>query len=362
MNWSRPVKTKLLLITAAAIAALSSAAWAGGSEYDGSASSSDGKKTSTGKFEYNTQNNGNSVISQDTAVALGLGTLDGSGVFTPNKDPSTGKAPKDFNHNNGSITGYVYADITITVTGSDGKKCTYKGPVEVVKDRVGGNKAWAKDNTLGTDWINNVKGAIYGAGDKAQAFWPRDPPKKKKTSSKTTFDINPTNDSRLTFDFKLGGNGATTILPMVYETGTDFSYIPFSVAQALHLTLSPSPVDLSVFAPEDLRTLQVDQFDENNQTQFYQATLPSLDDVGGIASTQFNLTLFVNDDANSQFGILGTNALSHYAYFSQIDPSDPDGIGQSVLAGVPEPRVWITLLLGFGMVGLVARRRSTHTA
>jgi hypothetical protein len=347
----------------AAMAGISSVAWAGGAEFAGSATSADGKTTATGNFEYNTQNNfGQTVLSQANAAALGLGTLDAAtGVFTPNNDPSTGKPPiASDEKNNGTVHGYVYKDITIKVTGSDGKACSFKQDIFVAKNQAGANKVWASDNTLNAAWINAMKGGIFGAGATAKAFWPSIPPADAKPAKKA-IDDNPSSDSRETFDVQLRGNdGTSNTLPMVYESGADFTYIPLAEAQALDLTLSPSPVDLSSLDPDDLAALSMDDLDEDGQTLFYEAVLPSLDDAFGLAPAQDDLTVLISDNANSEFGVLGANALGNYAYYSQVDPSNPDGSGEDeFLAAVPEPTSLAILGVALAGFGFARRHRNT---
>lgn len=334
--------------------AITSPAWAGGAEFNGTATSADGKTTTpTAKYEYNTQNNNLTVISIDTAVALGLGTFDKTtGVFTPNNDPSTGKAPPADMFNRGTVTGYDYQNITITITGSDGNPCPFKlSKVFVTKDnKTGANGVWSNDNTLNVDYINGIKGSIFGAGTNAKGFWPATPPADAKPASKK---VDVTGDTRATFNFQLqGNNGSSNILPSLYESGTDNTYIPLAEAQALDLTLSSSPVDLSVLDPSDLATLIKDDLNSDGQTLFFEAVLPSLDDAYGLAAPNVDLTVLVNDDANSAFGILGADALADYANYSQPD-------GTQFLAVVPEPSSFAVLGTALAGLGFVRRRRNT---
>jgi hypothetical protein len=336
-----------------------------GAEFAGSATSADGKTSVTGNFEYNTQNNSaQTILSQTNAAGLGLGTLDAkTGVFTPNKDPVTGMVPALAMKNNGAVTGYVYQNITVSATGSDGKSCSFKQDIFVAANQAGGNKPFASDNTLNVAWINAMKGAIFGAGANAKGFWPSNPPA-PAAPAKKLIDDNPASDSRETFQFDLQGNGGLSdTLQMMYESGINLTVIPQAVALLLGLSISTTPVDLSLLDPSGLASLELDDLDEDGQTLFFEAVLPSLDDGFGLAPAQSDLTVLISDDANSEFGVLGANALSDYAYFSAVDTSNPDGSGEDefLVAVVPEPTTFALLsisavLLAFRLLRHRSRR------
>jgi hypothetical protein len=332
-----------------------------GATFTGSAISFDGKTTVPASFLYDTGNISNAtILSQATAVALGLGTLNGAGVFTPNNDPATGMAPPAGTLNKGAITGFIYQGLKISATGSDGKPCTYGQNIFVVRDQVGANAAIATRNILNVFWINAMKGAIFGGGTNAVAFWPKNPPAAEAPAIRL-LDDNPTSDARETFNFNLGGNkGTSNTLRMVYGSDEDLTIIPLAEAQALDLTLSQVPVDLSVLHPDGFASLSVDNLDEDGQTMFFEAVLPSLDDAYGLAAPQTNLTVLVSDNANSEFGVLGADALGEYAYYSRLDPSNPDGSGEDeFLAAAPVYEPSTLLLLGTCLALLIFRGSRT---
>ena len=77
----------------------------------------------------------------------------------------------------------------------------------------------------------------------------------------------------------------------------------------------------------------------------------------------FTGTLNVDHNPNSAFiGFLGLTGITTITISNlttdNIPETDLTHFYSSIPSGVPEPSVWITMLLGFGVIGAIARRRA----
>lgn len=354
---------RFLLATICLLFTGASTAWA--AEFNGTATSPDGKKNGATKFFYDTGNElSGTVLDQATAAALGLGAVDKAGVFTPAKGGTPSIQPM-----NGAYDLWCFDDVTVEVTDSRGKKCKLKQRVYVAKNKVKGNASLAGESILNAAWINGVMGAQFGAGKKAKAFWPLAPPKKKKAEKKAVM-LADTNTGAIQNVFSLNATtGLTGIqqLDFTYESLSEYTFLTQEHAELLGLTPFGT-VDLAAVDPESLHSLDwsfsngTGSQDTGSPTMgqtVFQAVDPfqlqiQLFDEPGIPplTSQNSNPVLILDGSNpyaSDFSVLGSDFADTYGenlgYFNL-----PDG---DLFVLVPEPS---TVILGLILVGSFAAR------
>jgi hypothetical protein len=304
-------------------------------------------------FRYDTENGlGGTVISQACAQMLALGTLNADGTFTaPAGTPMS-------NPNNGAYHFWEFSNITVTVTDSNGNACAVKQDIRVARDQVGADKVVAGLNVLNQVWINSAGACLGGAGAAAKGFWnpgwtPPAPPKKADAGSST----DPTTGYvHQTVPFTAGSGLATVTVPMIYQSLSDFTFIPQSVAAALGLVPSGS-IDLSLSHQGTLDALDFDGLRNDGQTVYQTAFLPLLS--AGLGDAQSGMVL-IADDANSSFGVLGGAFATIFGYANGAGTGGNDLLFTP--GPVPEPASLALVLCGFASLALVHRGRSRRRA
>ena len=272
--------------------------------YDGKASKGD--KSCTAKFKYDTENGlDGTVISQDCAHSLGLGTKKADGTFeAPAGTP-------EIKPNNGVYQLWCFPDVTIELTDSEGNKCPVKQTVYVAKDQNGGNKVLADKNIVNQHWINEAKACQSGAGAKAKGYWNPgwEPPPKKKPIEKQQVPVPPRNVEK--YQGSWGKPGQIMEMPTIHEPESKHSYLPQSVIDQLGLPPAGPMIHVPSADPDGYEALQLGFFVNNGQEFFQPFHLPVFDT--GLGPVQQGIVLAI-DDSNCSVAISGANFMQDYLH------------------------------------------------
>lgn len=287
---------------------------AAGGKFDGSVKV--GGKNCTTKFKYDTENGGEVFLSWDCAVALGLGTINDNGTPTvPGDDKfvATDTTTACASANGGAITTWVFNSVEVCATGSNNVECCATSTVWVVKNKMGNNGIFVACGFLNKDWINEVKSCSTGAGCDLVAKWK--PGGKPWTLEPPTMETTPVMDPisqkiKAVKEIMLGNNFNSMELKMFYNSTSDWTIIPRSVADQLGL-VSIETIDLAYTYPGTFAGLISADMNPTGQIMFEVAELTRLGT--GLGPDQSGKVLISNDE-NSGLGILGGHFMRDYAY------------------------------------------------
>jgi hypothetical protein len=291
------------------------------------------------------------ILSRACAMMLGLLDKNGNPVGMPatkgfNPIPKAKPAdPQTYTYNT-----YVFPNVNVTATGTDGKACSAPTTVYVsqTNDSLGGK------SLLGDPWQVTVN-AMYGAKNKT-ATWMTPPPPapapKKEAVPKTDSKTGDIKQVETGVGFSSSGNTATS--DMVVYSGADYSFIPQTVAAELGATPIGS-VDLSSTDPDLLLDMGIGDMNGDGQTVFPEIQVDS--STLGIGPPGSVTDLLVNDNINSDFGIIGDNLLQGTDGVNGLLYVSDDGTGNSALYYTPVPEPASFSLLAIGGVSLLMRRK-----
>jgi hypothetical protein len=275
------------------------------------------------------------IVSRKCATALGLLDKDGKPVGNTGELAVEGTPSKL----------WCFKDVTVTAKDSDGNECSSK--LKVYVSQTAGD--YVDDNILGKDWQKAVKSATQAEPPKT--VWPGKVTSIKKICIQA---IDPATGflQEVLPDISLTGPDGSSLLDMMFFDDSQFSFVPQSIASQLG-PVSGS-IDLAAVDPLLFNRLMHAGMDSNQQSVFQTVQINAFDI--GFGAINANITLLVNNDANSAFGVLGSDL-----FRSPIPGEIPvflQTTDMSVLGGVPEPAPLPLFVAGILALGAsVGRRR-----
>ncbi len=284
------------------------------------------------------------IVSRSCATMMGL--LDSSGNPVGSSGSSTA--------NNGALSFWCFSDISVVAIGTNGVVCgTIPAMVYVSKT----NDYPGMHSTLGTNWMQGVGGThiTVDASGAQTATWMQ-----PKSHAGSYIDSDPTIDHKSgiiqqVYAATLTSAQTTIVASMVVSMGAAYSVIPQHLATSLGLSVIGS-VDLSVADPDFLESMQLASMDLTGQTIFNVVQVPSV--YLGIGQPGTMVDFLVSNDDNSDFGILGANALQAAIAGDNLFDLGINQDGTSTLTyAVPEPGTFILLSLGLGGLAVFRRLR-----